>query len=63
MISILDLKFKYPRSDFSLQIPKLEIQANEKIAFVGPSGCGKTTLLNLIWDFNSRFGNDQHRQL
>ena len=48
MISILDLKFKYPRSDFSLQIPKLEIQANEKIAFVGPSGCGKTTLLNLI---------------
>lgn len=48
MISISDLKFKYPRSNFSLQVPSLDIQANEKIAFVGPSGCGKTTLLNLI---------------
>lgn len=48
MISIAGLEFNYPRSDFSLQVPKLDIQANEKIAFVGPSGCGKTTLLNLI---------------
>lgn len=48
MISIKELQFKYPRTDFSLQLPSLEIVQGSKVAFVGPSGCGKTTLLNLI---------------
>ena len=48
MISIQNLQFKYPRTDFSLQLTELEVAAGEKVAFVGPSGCGKTTLLNLI---------------
>ena len=48
MISIENLQFQYPRSDFSLQLAELEVAAGEKVAFVGPSGCGKTTLLNLI---------------
>ena len=48
MISITDLRFKYPRTDFSLQLPSLEVAPGSKVAFVGPSGCGKTTLLNLI---------------
>ena len=48
MISIKDLQFKYPRTDFSLQLPSLEVAPGSKVAFVGPSGCGKTTLLNLI---------------
>jgi len=48
MISIENLQFQYPRTEFSLQLSKLEVSSGEKIAFVGPSGCGKTTLLNLI---------------
>ena len=48
MISIKDLQFKYPRTDFSLELPSLEVAQGSKVAFVGPSGCGKTTLLNLI---------------
>ncbi len=48
MISIRDLQFRYPRTDFSLQIPELTVAEGEKVAFVGPSGCGKTTLLNLV---------------
>ena len=48
MIEIDNLRFRYPRSDFLLQIPKLNIDSGEKVAIVGPSGSGKTTLLNLI---------------
>lgn len=48
MISIHNLAFAYPRSEFELKIDGLEIEAGEKIAIVGPSGSGKTTLLNLI---------------
>lgn len=48
MIHIDQLRFRYPRSDFLLNLPELKIAANERVAIVGPSGCGKTTLLNLI---------------
>ena len=48
MISVSNLKFQYPRSDFQLSIEELEIRETEKVAIVGPSGSGKTTLLNLI---------------
>ncbi|MEM7783921.1 MAG: ABC transporter ATP-binding protein [Planctomycetota bacterium] len=48
MISVENLQFKYPRSDFALQVPSLKISAGDRIAIVGPSGSGKTTLLNLI---------------
>ena len=48
MIEICNLKFRYPNSEFLLDIPSLEISNNEKVAIVGPSGCGKTTLLNLF---------------
>lgn len=48
MIEIDQLQFRYPRSDFRLQIEKLRIGQAEKVAVVGPSGSGKTTLLNLI---------------
>lgn len=48
MIQMEQLNFRYPRSDFELQLPNLKIEPLERIAIVGPSGCGKTTLLNLI---------------
>jgi putative ABC transport system ATP-binding protein len=48
MIALRELQFAYDDSDFSLQIPALEIAAGENVALIGPSGCGKTTLLDLI---------------
>jgi len=48
MIEIDQLRFRYPRSDFLLDLPELKINDRERVAIVGPSGCGKTTLLNLI---------------
>ena len=48
MIEIEQLKFRYPRSDFQLQIENLKVEPSQKVAVVGPSGSGKTTLLNLI---------------
>ena len=33
---------------FRLQVPKIQIRAEENIALVGHSGCGKSTLLDLL---------------
>lgn len=48
MIEIENLRFRYPRSEFLLDLPRFHVAVGEKVAIVGPSGCGKTTLLNLI---------------
>lgn len=48
MIEIQSLSFEYPRTDFQLQVDRLEVASGERVAVVGPSGSGKTTLLNLI---------------
>jgi ABC-type lipoprotein export system ATPase subunit len=48
MISISDLHFHYPNSEFRLTVPEFAVSSGEKIAVVGPSGSGKTTLLNLL---------------
>ena len=48
MISINDLHFNYPNSEFRLTVPEFAVSSGEKIAVVGPSGSGKTTLLNLL---------------
>ena len=48
MITISDLEFQFPQSDFRLAVPSLKIAVAERVAIVGPSGSGKTTLLNLI---------------
>jgi len=48
MISIKNLYFKYPKSDFAIQISELSMSAGQRLAIVGPSGSGKTTLLSLI---------------
>ncbi len=48
MIQIQSLKFRYPGTEFRLQIPEFNLARFEKVAVIGPSGSGKTTLLNLI---------------
>jgi ABC-type lipoprotein export system ATPase subunit len=48
MISIKDLEFQFPHSDFRLAVSALEVTDGERVAIVGPSGSGKTTLLYLI---------------
>jgi len=48
VIDIQALRYGYPRSDFNLSVPALNIEDGEKVAVIGPSGSGKTTLLNLI---------------
>lgn len=48
MIDLRNIQFHYPRSDFSLEIPKLQFSPASKTAIIGPSGFGKTTLLNLL---------------
>ncbi|MCK4988002.1 MAG: ATP-binding cassette domain-containing protein, partial [Desulfobacterales bacterium] len=42
------MEFRYPDSEFCLNVPQFKIKKSEKVAVIGPSGSGKTTLLNLI---------------
>jgi len=48
VITISDLSFRFPHSDFHLAVPLLKIARAERVAIIGPSGSGKTTLLHLI---------------
>ncbi len=48
MISIRNLDFRYPRGNFRLQVPTLDVGAGERVAVVGASGSGKTTLLDIV---------------
>ena len=53
MITLTDIHFQYPNSDFHLKLENLDFQAGSKTAIIGPSGFGKTTLLNLVSGINS----------
>ncbi|MCK5208164.1 MAG: ATP-binding cassette domain-containing protein, partial [Cyclobacteriaceae bacterium] len=48
MISLTNISFQYPDSDFHLELDELSFRSGSKTAVIGPSGFGKTTLLNLI---------------
>jgi putative ABC transport system ATP-binding protein len=48
MISISDLRFRYPEAEFELNVPGLSVANGETVAVIGPSGSGKTTLLHLM---------------
>ncbi len=48
MIQLKDLLFRYPQSDFKLEIDSLVFDVGSKTAIIGPSGFGKTTMLNLL---------------
>jgi putative ABC transport system ATP-binding protein len=48
LISLSNIHFEYPNSDFHLEFDQLTFESASKTAVIGPSGFGKTTLLNLI---------------
>ena len=48
MIQLRDIEFRYPQSDFKLEIDSLDFKQASKTAIIGPSGFGKTTMLNLL---------------
>jgi putative ABC transport system ATP-binding protein len=52
VITLSNIHFQYPNSDFHLELGKLDFQAGTRTAVIGPSGFGKTTLLNLISGIN-----------
>lgn len=47
MLTLSQVQFRYPHSDFSLRVARLHVAAGECVALTGPSGSGKTTLLHL----------------
>ena len=48
VISVDHLIFRYPDSNFKLDIPQFEVASGAQCVITGPSGCGKTTLLRLL---------------
>jgi putative ABC transport system ATP-binding protein len=48
VIDVSDVTFSYKIGGFRIDIPKLGVEAGEKVAVTGPSGRGKTTLLHLL---------------
>lgn len=52
MITLSNIKFQYPNSDFHLELDQLQFTSGTKTAVIGPSGFGKTTLLNLVSGIN-----------
>ena len=53
MIRVQDLIFSYRKGGFSLNMPSLQVEREEQIAFTGASGCGKTTLACLLAGINT----------
>jgi len=48
MITLENIFFKYPDSEFKLSIDHLNFDTGSKTAIIGSSGYGKTTMLNII---------------
>lgn len=68
-IEIRGLKKQYPKSEFQLNLPALDVKEGFITGFIGENGAGKTTTLKLIMDMLyadegtvSVFGLDSHTQ-
>lgn len=49
IISLKNIKFKYPKSDrWAINIDNWQVSEKEHVFIYGPSGSGKSTLLNLL---------------
>lgn len=48
VLRIEGLRFAWPRSPWTLDVPSLVLEAGDRVFLHGPSGTGKSTLLNLI---------------
>jgi ATP-binding cassette subfamily B protein len=57
-VSLSDISFAYPNSNFSLRNISLRINAGEKIAIVGENGAGKSTLMKLLLRLYDTDGGD-----
>jgi len=47
-VTLSNVSFAYPNSNFSLKNINMNIQAGEKVAIVGNNGAGKSTLIKLL---------------
>lgn len=47
-LTLDSVRFAYPGARVGLDIPKLEIQAGERVVVIGPVGSGKSTLLKIL---------------
>ncbi len=48
VLSLKDIVYSYPGSEFRLYIEKLDLHPGETIAFLGPNGSGKSTLARIL---------------
>lgn len=47
-IELANVEFRYPGSEFQIDIESLQIGSGSRVAVIGSSGSGKTTLLQII---------------
>jgi len=47
-LSVQDVTYRYPRSDWQLHACSFQVMGNEIVGIIGPNGSGKSTLLKIL---------------